>query len=120
MIKGTTRVVFLVGDYAVKFPRPCKWSTFLYGLLANMLERGLWNTQRNDVLAPVVCACPLGFWLIMKRADKTCSGMDEFKNEKDIKKFISDWNNMRTDTFDDMPNNIGYFGDKLKIIDYGG
>ena len=123
MSEGTTRVVFIVGDYVIKFPRLCKWRTFIYGLISNITEREF--VARNNgvdcsALARVICSCPLGFWLVMERADRVCSSMDEFKNDKDIQWFIAYWNSTRTDTFDDIPANIGYFGDKLKIIDYGG
>ena len=41
MAKGTTRMVYLIGKYAIKVPRINRWKSFLRGLLANMDER-LW------------------------------------------------------------------------------
>lgn len=40
---GVTRVVFLIGDYAIKIPKCMIWNHFLKGLLANMEENLIWN-----------------------------------------------------------------------------
>lgn len=63
---GATRVVFLVGRYAVKLPRPTAWRTFLNGLLANMQEREFSRTGWPE-LCPVIWSVPGGWLLVMPR-----------------------------------------------------
>jgi hypothetical protein len=66
--RGATRIVFLVGKYAIKIPNVSYWRTFLYGLLGNMQEVAF-STLRSEKLCPVVFSFPGGFLLIMPRAE---------------------------------------------------
>lgn len=69
---GTTRLVILVGKYAIKVPRPKWWKSFLKGIIAN-LDESLW--YKNSPLdwklkmAPVIGCYLKGFILIMRRAE---------------------------------------------------
>lgn len=71
MKRGTTRLVFLIGGYAIKVPRPNRWKSFLRGILANMDER-LWYKNSPESWRLKMCpslSCFLGgFVLISKRA----------------------------------------------------
>jgi len=64
---GTTRVVILVGNLAVKIPALQEWRLFLLGLLANMQERKFWKSKWPE-LCPVLWSLPGGWVTVMKRA----------------------------------------------------
>ncbi len=66
--QGATRNVFLIGKYAVKFPRLIEWRLFLCGLLANMQETNFWRQLRNERLCPVIFSIPGGWLIVMPRA----------------------------------------------------
>lgn len=67
ILKGATRVVFLVGNYAIKIPRLCSWKHFLQGLLANMQERTFAKTGCLK-LCPIPFSLPGGWLVVMRRA----------------------------------------------------
>lgn len=74
MKRGCNRVVFLVGQWAFKFPRPtghemCTsgWRNFLYGLLNNMNER---ETSGRPGACPVIWSFPGGFLNVMPRVEE--------------------------------------------------
>lgn len=70
MKRGTTRIVFLIGSYAIKLPRIYKWKCFLRGILANMDER-MWYKSSPKEWQMKMCPslfCIAGFILIQKRA----------------------------------------------------
>jgi hypothetical protein len=67
--EGCTRLVVLVGRYALKFPRfDLSWKLGLQGMLCNMQEaefgRGEWPE-----LAPITFAIPGGFLVIQRRCE---------------------------------------------------
>lgn len=103
--KGTTRIVFLIGKYAVKLPRIYNWKMFLRGLVANMNEAlfsGVW-----DELCPVRFSFPGGFMIIMDRAEPV--------DDVDLTKLPEVIVNMA----ETKPNNYGLLNNKLVAIDYG-
>ena len=71
--RGSTRVVFLVGRWAVKIPSWTEWRLFLLGLLANMQETRLSRCCWPE-LCPVLFALPGGFLIIMRRARELTDG----------------------------------------------
>lgn len=115
--KGTTRTVFLISSYAIKIPRfwhsssfVHKWKMFLRGILANMDEHFWWKCAwQKDKLCPIIWRSPLGFILIMKRADNL--------NEKeyDKEKFEKYFKNL---PLDNKIVNFGKIKDKIVLIDY--
>jgi len=67
---GCSREVLLVGGFAIKVPQVrYRWRNFVNGLLHNMNERERWMWTRDPRLCPVIWGCPLGFVLVMRRAD---------------------------------------------------
>lgn len=69
VLDGATRVVILVGRWAVKFPQVrYGWRNFLFGLLANMQERTFARAGWPE-LCPVVCSLPGGWLVVMPRCD---------------------------------------------------
>ncbi len=71
---GCTRIVFLVGRFAIKVPQlwacdgKLSWSQFLHGLLANMQEV-TFSRARWPELCPVKFHVPGGFLVIMPRCE---------------------------------------------------
>ena len=79
---GTTRVVLLLGTFAIKIPRFSSWKLFLSGLLANMQEREFGAT-RWPQLCPVIGSLPGGWLVVMKRAEPlTYAEWQDFDVEK--------------------------------------
>lgn len=68
--QGCTRVVFLIGEYAIKIPTIYSWEMFLHGLLANCKERWWAKHSRGmnePMLPPIVWVCPGGWMSIQRR-----------------------------------------------------
>lgn len=113
MVRGSTRLVFLIGRHAVKLPRMDEWRLFLSGLLANMQER-VWGKSGLDGICPVSFADPLGFIVIMRRARNLTA---------------VEWDNFNVDEFLDRPDYVipaeakrdsfGVLDGHIVAIDYG-
>ena len=68
MIKfGTTRIVFLIGNWAIKIPNFRYWCLFLQGLLAN-IEENRFSRANLWPICPVTFCAWGGWFIIMKRA----------------------------------------------------
>ena len=116
--RGATRQVFLIGRFAVKFPRFCSKRSFLYGLLANLQESFYWkeykkNSKRGK-LAKAYFKDALGLMLVMERADFVCTDEDPR-----LSSFYSICSEEGL-PLDAHPGNVGDFSGTLKLIDYGG
>lgn len=114
--KGTTRTVFLIGNYAIKIARfwsefnKRKWKTFLKGLLANIDEHYWWNLpHKKELLCPVLYKSPLGLILIMKRTHKL--RQDEYNRIK----FTELYKGL---PLDNQISNFGKLNNKIVLIDY--
>lgn len=108
--KGTTRIVFLIGGYAIKLPRINRWKSFLRGILANLDER-LW--YKNSTAEWKIKMCPalfcFGGWiLICKRA--------AIINDEDF--MLVKKEDFYPIPFDPKPSNFGYYKERLVIVDY--
>lgn len=112
--KGTTRHVFLIGKYAIKIPCLSSWRMFLNDLLSNMQERAFWNELHHPLLAEIYYADVFGIILIMERADVTYYE----HGRRGMNKFFDRCQNEGLPV-DRHASNIGKFGKKWKLIDYG-
>lgn len=66
---GCTRIVVLIGSWAIKLPRfGYGYAMGLRGLLCNMQERAIW-TLGWPQLCPVLFSLPGGWLLVMRRAE---------------------------------------------------
>ena len=74
---GVTRIILLVGPYAIKIPNIKSWRLLLHGLLANMQER-LWSPYSRTLTAPVLFSMPGGFLLVMER----CTPVESLSNRQ--------------------------------------
>lgn len=65
---GVTRIVFLFGKYAFKFPQIHSWNALLLGLLGNMNEH-VFGQMKSPLLCPILAHLPGGFLIVMRRAE---------------------------------------------------
>lgn len=71
---GCTRMVFLIGEYAIKIPQiKYGWILFLKGLLCNKQESQL-GKMGDKRMAPVLWASWGGWILVMPRCKELSSG----------------------------------------------
>lgn len=122
--KGTTRWVFLIGNYAIKIPSLSSWKQFLNGLLANMQEREFSKMDKSSwhysLIADVHYCDPLGFLLIMERADYTLSEFTTNPWERHVVENLFKECEKQGVPVDKKLSNVGKFaGHELKLIDYG-
>ena len=116
--KGTSRIVFLLGQYAIKFPTVSSWTLFLQGLIGNCKER-TWGefgkVAKEPLLPPIVWVCPGGWVSIQRRVRpvrhrglfyiELYHAMSKSKIHRDF------W------LYDVKPENFGWYQGKLVKID---
>lgn len=107
---GATRFVVCIGKVAIKLPRPLPWRNFLQGFLANLQEREF-SRLKHPYLAKVLYSDPMGFLLVMERADTDVSSLLAYSFLDRCRK-----QNLPVDP---VPSNVGKVNGKLKLIDYG-
>jgi hypothetical protein len=113
MKKGTTRVVYLIGRYAIKMPRINSWKSFLRGFLANLDERMWYKNSpplRKEKMCPSLMSLFGGFVLISRRATP-------------ISKHTWDKGLVKKEDFSPLPLdlkqiNFGWYKHKIVLIDY--
>jgi hypothetical protein len=101
-VRGITREVFLMRNYAIKIPSFRSWSLFLSGLLANMQE-ATWSGY-DSRLCPVLRYIPGGFVVVMPRCDAVA----------DVN--YADFDGLPCDFKDE---NFGIYNGRTVLIDYG-
>ncbi len=109
---GASRVVILVGRWAIKLPHLGHgWRRFCLGMVANMDER-LWSGF-DERLCPVLFCAPLGLFLVMRRVDRVLHSESEVE-EIGVREFFADVPVAQ----DENPDNYGYIGNRLVCVDY--
>lgn len=110
---GISRTVFLVGRYAIKVP--CGrygWAKWLRGLLANMQERSF-GRAGYEGFCPVLFADPLGFVVVMRRADP----LDRELSDAEFEAFVN------RDGYilpvENKSDSFGYLDGQVVAVDYG-
>lgn len=114
---GYSRVVILIGPYAVKIPNFFFWKGFLYGLVGNMHEVQWYRHSSEDMkrLCPIRFAIPGGWLVVMSRArDMTRDEWDGF----DAMEFIGSGQN--TIPVEPKMNSFGWLDGRIVAVDYGG
>ena len=106
-IRFSTRLVFLIGNYAVKIPIDRR------GWLQGINERELWNKYKSSNLVPLVWG--LGGIVCQRRAQS----LPEFKDDYAIllKQQIPELDIDNCDLY--CPANWGKYNDSVVLIDYG-
>jgi hypothetical protein len=112
---GTTRLVLVLGRYALKFARGRK------GRFCNLFEAKTWaeaTPARRQILCPVVGCAPLGLMLIMPAARPLTQ--EEF-DAHDLGDTLPDWDYLPgdpTEPFEDKGSDWGMLDGRLVALDY--
>jgi len=107
---GSTRTVFLVGNFAIKVPSFVQWSLFLQGLLANINETKFSKVKIFNNLCPVVFSIPGGFLNVMPLCQPIT--MTDFKYHMvEIKNFGVE--------VEPKLDSFGWLEGKIVAVDYG-
>ena len=119
---GGTRWVLLTRKYAIKFPIPKTWRTFVQGMLSNMTE-GQWKGFNNKHLCPIAYSNRFGHMIVMHKAEPV---VDEKLFIRDLQKLYDEVDSDENRTldcdffeYDAFPKNFGYYKGTLVKIDYG-
>lgn len=116
---GSTRNVFLIGRWAIKWPRFHSWENFLRGLLGNMQEARVNGyckpfSMQQEGIAKVTFYVPGGFLIIMQRARlMTDAEWAAF----DYEKFVSRGEYVLA--AEHKHDSWGIINDEVVAIDYG-
>ena len=120
--RGATRTVWLVGNYAIKFPTFKSYKGFIKGILSNLNERAI-SSSCPDYFLPVLWSEPTGIIVIMPRckvppmdswilhsfmADLFHHTRDEEQQALDARKYC-----------EYIRGNVGLYKGKPICIDYG-
>ena len=118
--RGSTRIVFLIGNWAIKIPNFAEWRLFLHGLLGNMQEK---RFSIYPEICPIIFSIRGGFMNIAKRARELSE--EEFEREilgkckctQTSVIFIDE--NYRKLRIEKKASSFGWLDGKIVIIDYG-
>ena len=125
MRRGATRLVLLMGKYAIKVPNVCDgWRLFLRGLLANMQEAQWSRGWEQGGLCQVRWAIPGGWLLVMPRVRvMTREEFEEWAwSEEAGQTGYERWaeeHGLAKERMDLTPENFGWWEGNLVAIDYG-
>lgn len=118
---GVTRLVFLVGSYAIKIPRFYSYRHFLQGILANDQE-AYWSScfKHNEKLCPVLLTCPGRFFIVMPRVKVLTDAELDYGFPDGVDSFLR----IVPDNESRFPgekksDSFGWLNGRLVIIDYG-
>lgn len=111
---GVSRLVLLLGDWAIKLPHPGSWRRFLWGLQANMQERDWCGVDR---VAPLHYSNRYGLINIMARADSV-PFRDEYCFRWFARMIYSDHDCRDYMLHDPKSENYGWLNGRLVKIDY--
>lgn len=109
--KGYSRAVWLVGNYAFKFPRLSSGRQFACGLLSNIREAENWAGAADDRshLAPVLWAAASGALLIMRRAKPMSPSIQKQQLEDRLKQAVG---------YDLKRSSFGMIDGNIVAVDY--
>lgn len=115
--RGASRLVILVGDFAIKIPLVTKGgAAFLLGCLGNLNERRIWIDSRGDCrLARTLIAFPLGVLAVAERHDRIVGR--RLTRDEMLSLPLADFSG--ESGVDDNGHNVAHGGDGLVVIDYG-
>lgn len=113
--KGCTRIVFLLGNYAIKIPNfKVHHLHFLHGCYANWSERhyckimkGIENDKFYNLVVPSLFCSYFGLIQIQKR----CIELNRHLTDEEIEIFKDVCNDIKKENF-------GIYNDKLVCLDY--
>lgn len=116
MASGYSRVVFLVGGYAIKVPRVnAGFFTFVLGLMANGIEQSEWRDTEDHVRRSYLCPVVWNFSLFLS-VMRRCRPATEQEAADALRAERAAWEAFTMDTHH---GNFGWLDDKLVLVDYG-
>lgn len=111
---GCTRIVLLVGTWAIKLPNfTSGWKLFLTGLLANMQERNFGRTRWPE-FCPLLFSLPGGWLIVMRRVREM--------TQAEFLAFDSETWAVQPDYHvpcEHKANNFGWLDGRIVCLDYG-
>jgi len=127
LYKGSSRLVILIGNYAIKFPRLDNGMLmFLYGCYGNYCERiwyKIWErcSKENDdkyTLASkkleMICPTVFSLWFGIMSIQYRCQLIKEGQIPDSFKEECS-----RLNLSEDVKiENVGFYKDRLVLVDY--
>lgn len=119
--RGTTRITFLVKDYAIKVPNYRNWRSFLCGILGNLQEREFGRCKFSK-LAPVLWVSWGGFILVMPRVSvKRGQAGRRCLRRWLINLSTLDYNErmMYHNIVEQKTDSVGYYKGRVVAVDYG-
>lgn len=118
--KGESRLVFLIGKWAIKIPRLNSWRLFLYGLLGNIHEYKWTKDVEPEVkpfLCPIIFYTPGGFLSIMPRCEQSHNLYNLFYQSYKYKSVCTV--KLLSDIVEDKDSSVGIYNGRVVAIDYG-
>jgi hypothetical protein len=112
IVQGETRIVFIIGNYAIKIPNFLKgYRQFLYGLISNTQE--VHYQKQSHYLMPVIFRIPFNFVIVMPKA-KVLSENLSFDDYVKITDSLGAYPKV-----DHKPDSFGIWKNQVYVIDYG-
>jgi hypothetical protein len=112
IVQGETRIVWVVGNFAIKCPNFLKgYRQFLYGLISNTQE--VEYQKHSRYLMPIVFRLPFNIIIVMPRAAVLTQNLaqDQFNT------IVGTLNGYPR--VDHKPESFGIWKNSIYIIDYG-
>lgn len=122
--RGSTRLVLLVGRWAIKVPYAGEWRLFLHGLLAN-LQEARWSRETAGFppddparlrLARVHWSLPGGWLVVQERAYIPRNFYRKFIRQGELGRMRHVFDGL---PYDGNEYNFGFIGRRLVLVDYG-
>ena len=127
-LNGVTRIVLLVGPFAIKIPRiNYGWQNFLRGLLCNMQERAF-AAVGWDELCPIHFSIPGGWMIVMARAepipedvwqDFDYEQFSGFRSWSEQRVVAGHYCNRRYVPVENKIDSFGIYAGRIVAVDYG-
>lgn len=118
---GSTRLTFLVGEYAFKVPNPLfSWKNFLLGMLANDQEVQFYTIDEfRPLFIPLYFRLPYGILNVTAKAlplDR--SELDLFRSRIEAKIAQAEKSGGKVPV-EMKPDSFGWWRGDIRILDYG-
>src|SRR5215469_741841 len=113
---GATRLVILIGEFAIKLPKPTGLARFRRGCRGNSIEERIWREERTHFpeLCPVLWCIPFGLALAMPRARMMTD--PEFWAWADSAEYPEHWRPAAP--YEHKPADWGWIKGKPVVVDY--
>lgn len=113
---GASRIVLLIGRYAIKFPRLSGLNRVRQGLRCNQAEVFAWREQKYPNLCPLLWSSPGPLLVVMARASSMSDAeFDEWFDSDDWPHFVG-----RDAPYEPKSADAGFLPDGRRVmVDYG-